>query len=104
VAAVKSFYGLGAAHSYPQAWALADSAMQAQLGGYGAFQSGFAADRSITFTSARTLSQSASSARVAVTTTSVRTDGTKSCTGTIDLVPSTHAAQWQLHQIQISCS
>jgi serine/threonine protein kinase len=104
VSAVESFYGLAAGHHYAQAWALADPAMQGQLGGYGAFQSGQAGDRSITFTSAKTVSQSSSSARVAIATTSVRTDGTKHCSGTVDLVPGSGAGHWQLHQIQIDCS
>jgi hypothetical protein len=104
VSAVKSFYTLAAAHRYADAWKLADPAMQAQVGGYRAFQSGQAADRSIIFTSARTVSQSSSRARVAITTTSVRTTGTEHCAGTVDLVPGAQSGQWQLHQIGINCS
>jgi hypothetical protein len=99
VSAVKSFYTLAAAHRYGAAWGLADASMQGQLGGYRSFQSGQAGDRSITFTSARTVSQTSSSARVAITTTSVRTNGTQQCSGTVDLVPGVQSGQWQLHQI-----
>jgi serine/threonine protein kinase len=104
ISAVESFYGLAAGHHYPQAWALADPAMQNQLGGYRTFQSDQAGDRSITFTSAKTVSQTSSSARVAITTTSVRTDGTHHCSGTVDLVPGAQSGQWLLHQIGINCS
>jgi hypothetical protein len=78
--------------------------MQGQLGGYRSFQSGQAGDRSITFTSARTVSQTPSSARVAITTTSVRTSGTQHCAGTVDRVPGAQSGRWQLHQIGINCS
>jgi hypothetical protein len=104
VSAVESFYHLAAAHRYAEAWALADPAMQSQLGGYQTFQADQAADRSITFTAARTVSRTASSARVAVTTTSVRSNGTQHCAGTVDLVPGGGAGHWQLHQIGINCS
>lgn len=104
VTAVKSFYTLAAAHRYAAAWGLADTSMRDQLGGYRSFQAGQAGDRSITFTSARTVSQSPSGARVAITTTSVRTDGTHHCAGTADLVPAAQSGQWQLHQININCS
>jgi hypothetical protein len=104
VSAVKSFYTLAAAHRYAAAWALADASMRGQVGGYRSFQSGQAGDRSITFTSARTVSQSPSSARVAITTTSVRTNGTQHCAGTVDLVPAPQSGQWQLHQIGINCT
>jgi hypothetical protein len=49
VAAVESFYHQAAAHQYSSAWALADPARRNQLRGYASFQSGQAADRSITF-------------------------------------------------------
>jgi serine/threonine protein kinase len=104
VSAVKSFYTLAAAHRYADAWGLADASMQGQLGGYRSFQSGQAGDRSITFTSARTVSQTPSSARVAIATTSVRDDGTQHCAGTVDLVSGAQSGQWQLHQIGINCS
>jgi serine/threonine protein kinase len=104
VSAVKSFYTLAAAHRYAAAWGLADPAMQSQLGGYRSFQSGQAGDRSITFTSARTVSQTPSNARVLITTTSVRTNGTQHCAGTVDLVSGAQPGHWQLHQIGINCS
>jgi hypothetical protein len=33
----------------------------------------------------------------------VQSDGTRHCTGTVDLVPGT-AGHWLLHQIAINCS
>jgi hypothetical protein len=104
VSAVKSFYTLAAAHRYAAAWGLADASMQSQLGGYQSFQSGQAGDRSITFTSAKTVIRTPSSARVAITTTSVRSTGTQHCAGTVDLVPGAQRGNWQLHEIGINCS
>jgi hypothetical protein len=49
VAAIESFYHQAAAHQFSNAWASADPAFRNQLGGYASFQSGQAADRSITF-------------------------------------------------------
>ncbi|MGI8716056.1 MAG: serine/threonine-protein kinase [Solirubrobacteraceae bacterium] len=102
VSAVETFYQLAASHQYPQAWALADPTAQSQLGGYRSFQTGQAGDRSITFDSARTLTRSGAGATVAVTTTSVRDDGTHHCTGTVDLSGS--PARWLLHMLHINCS
>jgi hypothetical protein len=104
VAAVESFYRLAAAHRFPDAWALADPALRAQLGGYPSFESGQAGDRSITFDSARAVNQTGSGATVAITTTSVRDDGTHHCTGTVDAVPAAPPGHWQLHQVHINCS
>ncbi len=101
--AVERFYTLAAGHDYGSAWALADPAFQSQLGGYRGLQATMSATRSITFNSARTVSQSASGATVAVQTTSVRTDGTQHCSGTVQLVPGS-GGSWLLHQIGISCN
>jgi hypothetical protein len=101
---VESFYHLAAAHSYAAAWALADPTFRNQLGGYQSFQSGQAGDRSITFNSAKVTGQSTTSATVAVTTTSVRTDGTKHCAGTVDLQRASPSAGWLLHLIHINCA
>jgi eukaryotic-like serine/threonine-protein kinase len=103
VAAVESFYQLAAARRYPEAWALADPAFRAQLGGYRSFQAGQAKDRSITFNSARVASQTATSSTVSVSTTSVQSDGTRHCSGTVDLV-SGAAGGWLIHQIHINCA
>jgi eukaryotic-like serine/threonine-protein kinase len=103
VKAVESFYQLAAAHRYGEAWALADPAFRAQLGGYRSFQAGQANDRSITFNSARVTDQTATASTVAVSTTSVRSNGTSHCTGTVDLVPGA-GGRWMLHQIHINCS
>lgn len=103
VAAVESFYRLAAARRYSEAWALADPAFRAQLGGYRSFQAGQANDRSISFNSARVASQTATSSTVSVRTTSVQSDGTRHCSGTVDLVPGT-AGGWLMHQIAINCT
>ena len=103
VAAVESFYRLAAARRYSEAWALADPAFRAQLGGYRSFQAGQANDRSITFNSARVSSQTATSSTVSVSTTSVQSDGTHQCSGTVDLVPGA-AGRWLVHQIDINCT
>ena len=102
IGAVESFYQLAAARRYPEAWALADPAFRAQLGGYRSFEAGQANDRSITFNSARVTNQTASSSTVAVSTTSVQADGTRHCSGTVDLVPGTSGG-WLMHQIAINC-
>jgi hypothetical protein len=104
VGAVESFYGLAASHRYPQAWAMADPSLQAQLGGYNSFQQGQAGDRSISFNSARTVSQSETTATVAIKTTSVRNDGTHHCSGTVDLVAGGSPGRWRLHQVHIGCA
>jgi serine/threonine protein kinase len=103
-AAAKSFYTLAAAHSYPQAWALADPSFQAQLGGYQGFQNTFANDRSITINSLHTVSQSGHTATVAMNTTSVQTTGTQHCSGTVQLSGGSAGVPWRVHQIQIGCS
>lgn len=104
VAAVESFYGFAASHRYPQAWALADPTFQNQLGGYQSFQASQAGDRSITFNAAHVVSQSGNSATVAVQTTSVRSNGTQHCSGTVDLTRSGASAAWALHLIHINCT
>ncbi len=103
VGAVESFYQLAAARRYPEAWALADPAFRAQLGGYRSFQAGQANDRSITFNSARVVSQTPTSSTVSVSTTSVQSDGTHHCSGPVDLV-SGGAGRWLVHQIHINCT
>jgi hypothetical protein len=101
--AVERFYTLAASHDYGSAWALADPTFQSQLGGYRSFQGTMSATRSITFNSARVVSQSSHAATVAVRTTSVRSNGTQHCAGTVQLVPGSGGG-WLLHQIGISCS
>ncbi len=104
VSAVESFYGLAASHRYAEAWALADPTFRTQLDGYQSFQAGLADDRSITFDAARVLSRSSGDATVAVQTTSVRTDGTQHCVGTVDLVSGSAPGSWLLHLIHINCT
>ncbi len=101
---VESFYGLAASHRYAEAWALADPTFRTQLDGYQSFQAGLADDRSITFDAARVLSRSSGDATVAVQTTSVRTDGTQHCVGTVDLVSGSAPGSWLLHLIHINCT
>jgi hypothetical protein len=104
VSVVESFYTQAAAHQYAGAWALADATFRAQLDGYRSFEVGQAGDRSITFDAAQVVSQSSTRATVAVRTTSVRTDGTKRCVGTVELVSSSPSTGWLLHLIDINCS
>jgi eukaryotic-like serine/threonine-protein kinase len=101
ISAAEAFYTLAAAHRYAQAWALADPAFRDQLGGYSSFEYGQSMDRSITFDSARVISETTDAAVLAVRTTSVRTNGTQHCSGTIDMrrVGST----WLIHHIDINC-
>ena len=103
-AAVQTFYRLAAAHRYSEAWALADPSFRDQLAGYAAFQSGQAADRSITFDAARVLRQTADAATVYVQTTSVRTTGTEHCAGTVQMVTGGTSGSWLLHRIAIHCA
>jgi hypothetical protein len=97
--AVESFYGSAASHNYAYAWALADPALRGQLGGYSAFESQQAGDRSITFQTAKTVSQSATTATVDIGTTSVRNDGTHHCTGAVGLVLSS-SHTWLLDRLE----
>ncbi len=101
---VESFYHLAAAHQYASAWALADPAFRAQLGGYASFESGQAGDRSITFASASVLNESATSGTVYVRTTSVRDNGTQHCYGPVRLVRSGGSGSWLLDHIDIQCA
>jgi hypothetical protein len=102
VAAVESFYHLAAAHQYGSAWALADPAFRNQLGGYGSFAGGQAADKLITFTGAQVTNQSGSAATVYIHTTSVRTTGTQHCYGPVNLVRG--SSGWLLDHISINCA
>jgi serine/threonine-protein kinase len=104
VSAVESFYGLAASHRYAEAWALADPTFRTQLDGYQSFQAGLVGDRSITFDAARILSRSSGDATVAIQTTSVRTDGTQHCLGTVNLVSDSASGGWLLHLIHINCT
>jgi tRNA A-37 threonylcarbamoyl transferase component Bud32 len=104
VSAVEYFYELAAAHRYSPAWALADPTFRSQLGGYASFQAGQAADRSITFNTARVIRQSGDAATVYVQTTSVRTSGAQHCAGTVQVVGGGQSAGWLLHMISINCA
>jgi serine/threonine-protein kinase len=101
ISAVERFYELAASHRFHSAWALADPFFRSQLRGYDSFVSGQEGDRRIIFDSARVVNQTASSATVAISTTSVRDDGTEQCAGTVALVPG--GGGWLLHQIDINC-
>jgi serine/threonine protein kinase len=101
--AVEQFYEAAARHQYATAWALADSNLRNQLGGYASFQHEMSAVRSITFHSAQVVSGSGSdTATVALSTTSVQTDRTQQCSGTASTVRSADA--WLVDRISISCS
>jgi serine/threonine-protein kinase len=99
---VERFYEAAARHQYPQAWALADSNLRSQLGGYAAFRDLMSSVRSIAFHRAQVLPASSSStATVALSTTSVQTDRTQQCAGSARTVRSGGA--WLLDQISIGC-
>jgi serine/threonine-protein kinase len=104
VAAVEAFYRQGAAHNYPAAWALADPAFRSQLNSYQDFAAGQQNVRSVSFDSARVVSQSGNAATVAVRTTSTHTDGPHQCAGTVDLARPGSSGGWLLHQIHINCT
>ena len=101
-AAVEQFYLRAARHDYPNAWALAAPSYQQQLQGYDSFRATFANVRSIHFQNIKTVSQTGSTATVAVSTVSYQTTQTQYCSGTV----STQAAaanSWQISQISIQC-
>lgn len=101
--AVEQFYMAAANHQYAAAWALADSNLRSQLGGYGAFENEMSSVRSITFHRAQTVGAvSSAAATVAVSTTSVQTDRTQQCTGTAQTVRS--AGTWLVDRVSIGCS
>jgi hypothetical protein len=102
VGAVEGFYGLATEHRYADAWALADPQAQAQLAGYRSFVAQQSATRSIRFNQAGVVSRQGGSATVAVQTTSVRTDGSHQCGGTVSVVST--AAGWRVHQFAINCT
>jgi hypothetical protein len=99
---VEQFYEAAARHQYQQAWALADSNLKSQLGGYSAFQHLMSPVRSITFHRAQVQDSSASTATVALSTTSVQTSGTQECAGTARTVRS--GSTWLVDRVSISCS
>ncbi len=101
--AVEQFYTAAANHQYSAAWALADSNLRSQLGGYGSFENLMSSVRSITIHRAQTVGNSGSgAATVAVSTTSVQTSRTQQCTGTARAVRS--GGTWLLDGVSIGCS
>jgi eukaryotic-like serine/threonine-protein kinase len=101
--AVEQFYAAAARHQYATAWALADSNLRNQLGGYASFEHQMSAVRSITFHSVRVVSAGSSdTATVALSTTSVQTGRTQQCTGTAVTVRS--GGTWLVDHISISCT
>jgi eukaryotic-like serine/threonine-protein kinase len=104
VSVVESFYNHAASHQYEQAWALADPGFRSQLEGFDRFRAQQAGDRSIIFNRAQTLRESTYDATVAVNTTSIREDGSKHCSGTVDLQRPDPSSGWLLHLIHINCS
>jgi eukaryotic-like serine/threonine-protein kinase len=100
---VEQFYEAAARHQYATAWALADSNLRNQLGGYAAFQHQMSAVRSITFHRADVVSgASADAATVTLQTTSVQSDRTQQCTGTAQTVR--NSGTWLVDRISINCS
>jgi len=104
VSAVETFYRLAASHQYTAAWALADPSFRAQLEGYQGLEATMAAERAIVFDGASVVNESPSNATVAVRTTSLQTDGTQSCSGTVNLLRAgTGSPGWLLDHIAINC-
>ncbi len=102
-AAVEQFYTAAARHDYPAAWGLAGPNLRTQLGGYAAFQHLFSSVRSITFQSAQaTGGSSATTATVALRTTSVQTDRTQQCSGTAQTIRT--GGRWLVDHISITCA
>ncbi len=102
--AVLAFYENAASHQYPAAWALADPTFRNQLGGYPRFIDGQSGDRRIAFNSIQVTNQTPSGATVAITTTSMRDNGTSHCGGTVALVRAGAGGGWLLDHIDINCS
>ncbi len=100
-AAVQGFYEAAAQHRYPSAWAMADPNMRAELGSYAGFENEMTPVRAIAFHQLQTLQTSSDSATIAVQTTSVQTDVTQQCSGTVRTVQL--AGAWLLDGISIHC-
>jgi hypothetical protein len=104
VGAVESFYHLAASHQYAAAWALADASFRQELAGYQGLVATMAREQEIIFHAASVLNESANNATVAVRTTSLRSDGTQSCSGTVNLLRAGSSSPgWLLDHISISC-
>ncbi|MGI8429575.1 MAG: serine/threonine-protein kinase [Solirubrobacteraceae bacterium] len=102
--AVQTFYGDAASHNYRAAWALADTNLRSQLGGFDSFQAQQSAVRSITFHRAQTRpGASPASATVELQTTSVLTDKTQQCAGTARTLRPP-GGTWLLDRISIDCT
>jgi hypothetical protein len=100
--AVQAFYTRAAAHRYNDAWALAAPGLRSQLGGFGRFRNQFSSVKSIVFSRAATIRQSASAATVAITTTATHTDRVQHCNGTIDTAPASGGG-WVVTHLAVSC-
>jgi hypothetical protein len=100
-AAVQAFYRAAAQHRYAAAWALADPNMRDEVGGYAAFEGQMTSVRSIAFHRVDTLQDTSDTATVAVRTTSIGTDRTQQCWGTVRTVQ--QAGAWLLDGISIHC-
>jgi hypothetical protein len=101
-AAVQAFYEAAAHHRYATAWALADTNMRDEVGGYGAFVNQMSSVREISFHSADVLQRAPTWATIAVRTTSVQTTRTQQCWGTVRTINQSGA--WLLDGISIHCS
>jgi hypothetical protein len=99
---VEGFYEAAAQHRYPAAWALADSNMRAEVGGYAAFEAQMSTVRAISFHELNTLERTATSATIAVRTTSVQSDRVQQCWGTVRTIE--QAGAWVLDGISIHCA
>jgi hypothetical protein len=101
-AAVQAFYEAGAHHRYAAAWALADTNMREEVGGYASFAHQMSSVREISFHAADVLQRGPTWATIGVRTTSVQTTRTQQCWGTVRTVEQSGA--WLLDGISIHCS
>ncbi len=99
---VENFYEAAAQHRYPTAWALADTNMRNELGGYASFAGEMSSVRAITFHAIEPVGSAAGAATFAVQTTSVQANTTQQCSGTVRTVQQTSA--WLVDSISIHCT
>ena len=99
---VQAFYEAAAQHRYAAAWALADANMRDELGGYAAFANEMSSVRDIVFHRIETVQSAPDAATFAVQTTSVQSDATQQCSGTVRTVNA--SGTWLVDGIAIQCT
>lgn len=99
---VQAFYEAAAQHRYAAAWALADANMRDELGGYAAFADQMSSVRKIVFHRIETVQSAPDAATFAVQTTSVLSNETQQCSGTVRTVNA--SGTWLVDGIAIQCT